>query len=99
MKLILKQTVIDKMMVAYHEAKRNMREPDCFALSHREYDEFRSDMRYNMYDSRPYMHVRASDRIDMDFKRRDMAPSWTVMSDFTFMGVPVFVVPDEYLPD
>lgn len=45
MKLILKQTVIDKMMTAYHDAKRNMRECEAFVLSQREFDEFRSDMR------------------------------------------------------
>ncbi|BAP34915.1 hypothetical protein AVU43_gp21 [Ralstonia phage RSJ5] len=111
MKVILKTTVVDRILESLSAARRDRREPDCIVVTHEEYAELRKDMRGDYvlqsrlaacltrsdpptYDPIPVRYFERINHYCYPDARRCIA----AVSDYTFHGIPLYVIPKEYHP-
>lgn len=112
MHVAIKQTVLDRILKRIGEIKLQNREPEYVVVSHEEYDELRSDRRMWRYTApcpsllSQYRHSVADVSIrtrefplrDSHRGRPDTHPFIRTYSRETFMDLPLYVVPSEYMP-
>lgn len=110
MKVVPKITVIDRILEKLQELRRQDLEADYIAVTRAEYQAMCADLRLDRYSDR-HRYAMFDPRTPVDamtFQTREFArkartghgvPYIRVASHAQFMGVPLFVVPDEYHPD
>lgn len=113
MHVAIKQTILDKLLERIHQIKRSNREPEYIAVTHEEFVELRDDRRvflYLDYDRSALYAPNSTAAATAQFVTRDFAlrdahrgrsglcPSIRTYSRETFMGLPLYVVPAEYMP-
>lgn len=112
MKVVLKVTVLDRIIEEFNKAARLDREVDYVAITPAEHVELRSDMRIARYLSNPlsYWSVPPDAAKELTMQTRDFplldtyrgmggrSPYIRCASYDQIMGKPLFVVPAEYCP-
>ncbi|MEJ1593518.1 hypothetical protein SMA75_20200 [Escherichia coli] len=113
MKVILKTTVIDRILKALSDARRDRREPDYIVVTHEEYDELRHDARsyHFFHDAWQVRYVPPTEKIDTTdiiryrhferiehYRYPDSRRMITAMPSGKFTGVDLYVIPKEYHP-
>ncbi|WP_025135269.1 hypothetical protein [Achromobacter sp. DH1f] len=111
MHVAIKQTILDKILKRIHEIKRDNREPEYIVVTPEEYCELRGDRRvYGYLNSDRYVCPPSEPVADLcvdtrEFKLRDKHLGWLGARPFLrtysrekFMGLPLYVVPSEYMP-
>lgn len=113
MKVVLKETVFDRIMERIHQARRDNRKVDYIVVSETEYRELRQDDRH-YYMMSNCLKFAAPGEVQRDAKfrtwefrlrkehwndRRFGAECVRVASSEEFMGYPLVAVPDDYMPD
>lgn len=112
MKVVLKVTVVDRLLEEFAKAQRNNREVDFVAVTPQEMAELKNDLRSNIYVQFPMFDYIGKDAaVKVTYQARDFEYTgprdmrgtqyqWRRFRESfdTFMGVPIFVVPEEYMP-
>lgn len=114
MKLILKETVVCRILKELAEARKNLRTVDAIVVTEQEYAEMCSDLRFERYRESTFKATYwvqdscAMEPINLnhrEFKLRDSHrggrgydPYRKYASSLLFHGVPVFVVQEAYMP-
>jgi 7-keto-8-aminopelargonate synthetase-like enzyme len=113
MKVVLKVTVIDRLIEEFAKAARNNREVDYVVISERESREMHQDWRYFDYVQSPRFGLRNGEAVDAKATFRCLEFEYTGPKNMrgtqyqyrrfgesfhTFMGVPIFVVHEDYMP-
>lgn len=111
MKVVLKVTVLDRIVEQFNKARAGRQEVDHVVISHDEYSELRGDRRCMDYISSPPIWCMPSDTsvsqelTIRDFELVNMAargalarPRYRAVSHETFMGAPLFVVHKDFCP-
>lgn len=113
MKVVLKVTVFDRILADLEKAARDNREVDYIAVTPEEHAELRRDrrsdyalesdfMRFGMDDIDPMKATFTTREFEFTGDPRKHRPirgrRLCVPSNANFMGKPLFVVPEEYMP-
>lgn len=107
MKVVLKVSVLDRIIEEFHKAARACREVDFVAVTRDEYAELRMDIRVHSYIHSGLDFRIATQAMDAavrtrDFQCLDASRSWRGYGDYircvSYEQIPLFVVPAEYCP-
>lgn len=112
MKVVLKETVFDRIVERIRQARRDNRKVDYIVVSETEYRELRDDARlYSALSNCLKFAAPGEVQRDATFRtwefrlrpqrnhRPPLPPYIRVASFEEFMGYPLVAVPDDYMPD
>lgn len=111
MKVVLKVTVIDRLLEEFAKAQRNNREVDYVVISERESHEMHSDRRYYDYVQTPRFGLDREVDAKATFRCQEFEYTGPknmrgtqyqyrrfAEAFYTFMGKTIFVVHEDYMP-